>query len=370
MTSLRGGAAPEASSAVAGSGGMAVSSVSRARWSRASATAWATAASASGEPSTATRMLRYTLDIVRPSTMIGAVQDDPRWKVRVRDQSPAATRAAVAKTPENAATVLHNLPTVNGGPGAASPVSSGEGGQVAGRDRSIGRPPAADAARASARRPARGLAPARRRARDGPGAPGEAAGARGDHRLRAGARPGPDGLSGDGVRLAGDRPGPARRRRPRAAPGAPGAGGARRDRRARPAVPRGGARQRPPAGRDQRHAEQGRGAALAERDVDNPAGPLPRGAADLRGRGRLIHRAQTQDHRRRGVRPRPAPLAAAGYAARRPSPPVRLAGPGTVSTRCRPSSSPARPTASAGTWPATSLKTAGRCCCTAARASA
>src|SRR3954465_6944681 len=93
MTSLRGGAAPEASSAVAGSGGMAVSSVSRARWSRASAAAWATAASASGEPSTATRMLRYTLDIVRPVTMIGPVQDDSRWNVRVPDQSQAAGRA-------------------------------------------------------------------------------------------------------------------------------------------------------------------------------------------------------------------------------------------------------------------------------------
>src|SRR3954454_25229372 len=101
MTSLRGGAAPEASSAVAGSGGIAGSSGSRARWAQASAAAWATAASASGEPSTATRMLRYTLDIVRPSTMIGphrAGTSEFRTKVQPR-------------RPGGIAAVLHNLTT-------------------------------------------------------------------------------------------------------------------------------------------------------------------------------------------------------------------------------------------------------------------
>src|SRR3954454_2096928 len=105
MTSLRGGAAPEAKSAVAGSGGMAVRRVSRARWSRASAAAWTSAASASGEPSTATRILRYTLLIVRPGTILGAAQDDSRWKVHAPERRRHADVARRRVPP------VHNLLT-------------------------------------------------------------------------------------------------------------------------------------------------------------------------------------------------------------------------------------------------------------------
>src|SRR4051794_25022111 len=75
MTSLRGGAAPEASSAVGGSGGIAVSRVRRGVLSRAQAAACTNPASAAGGTLTPTRMAGETPLHVGGRTMITRTPD-------------------------------------------------------------------------------------------------------------------------------------------------------------------------------------------------------------------------------------------------------------------------------------------------------